>query len=338
VFWLNDYLLFLLKIVTVLVAAILFVVMVSQIKKKNGDEDDPHRLKVKHMNKKLKKRTETLQHETVDKNNLKALKKEAKQKKKEAKNNKTARPKSFLIHFKGDMQPHGIQQLSDVISAILDVANSQDDVVMALESPGGTVHGYGLAAAQLERFRKKNIPLTVVIDKVAASGGYLMAVVANQIIAAPFAVIGSIGVIMQQPNFHRFLQKKHIDFEQITAGDHKRNLSLFVANTPEGREQAQRDTDQIHHLFKSFVSKYRPTLDIETLGDGRVWHGSDALKLGLIDEENTLAHLIQQRCATHEVYDVSMTRTPRLIDKIHKQLRHAMTTLWGVDGQNSFMR
>jgi serine protease SohB len=327
--WLDEYLLFLLKIVTTFMGFLLCFMVISQAKKKGGHEDDspPHQLTIKLLNKKFDALTDTLQSVIMDKKAYKlAQKKQAKEKKK---NKKQERPRSFLLHFKGDIEPHGLIQLSTLISTVLDVAKTEDEVILALESGGGTVHGYGLAAAQLERLRAKNIPLTIIIDKVAASGGYLMACVANRVVAAPFAVIGSIGVIMQQPNFHRFLQKKNIDFEQITAGEHKRNLSLFAANTTDGRKQAQTDVDQIHLLFKGFIKKYRPQLDVDSVGDGRVWHGSDALKLGLIDEQNTLAHILQQSCLTRSVYEIKMTRTLRLRERIQKQLNHVAGLLSG---------
>ena len=101
---------------------------------------------------------------------------------------------------------------------MLEVAQPEDQVIIRLENHGGVVHEHGLAASQLVRIREREIPLTIVVDKVAASGGYLMACVANRILAAPFAILGSIGVLAQIPNFNRLLDSHGVDFEMITAG------------------------------------------------------------------------------------------------------------------------
>ena len=108
---------------------------------------------------------------------------------------------------------------------------------------------YGLAASQMQRIRDKKLKLTVCVDKVAASGGYMMAVVADKIIAAPFAVLGSIGVLAQVPNFHRLLKKHDVDFEMLTAGKYKRTLTMFGENTDKGREKFQEDIEDTHVLF-----------------------------------------------------------------------------------------
>ena len=193
----------------------------------------------------------------------------------------------FVIHFDGDMKASAVTGLREEVTAILTVAKSTDEVVVCIESGGGVVHGYGLAAAQLLRIRDKGLHLTAIVDKVAASGGYLMAVVAHKIIAAPFAIIGSIGVIVQLPNFHRLLKDKHIDFEQITAGSFKRTLTLFGQNTEEGREKLHQEIEAIHGLFKNLVYEYRTHLDIEKVATGEHWLGKQALALNLVDELNT---------------------------------------------------
>ena len=177
-----------------------------------------------------------------------------------------------------------VEALRREITTILTTATKEDEVLVRLSSPGGVVHGYGLAASQLDRIKDHGIRLTIAVDMVAASGGYMMACVADKILAAPFSIIGSIGAVMQIPNFHRFLKKHNIDFEQLTAGEFKRTLSLFGENTSKGREKVQEDLEDIHHLFKEFIRHHRPQVDLEKVATGEHWFGTRALELNLVDE------------------------------------------------------
>lgn len=190
----------------------------------------------------------------------------------------------FVLDFNGDMKASSVDNLREEVTAVLGQARPEDEVVVKLESSGGMVHSYGLAASQLDRIRRKNIALTVCIDKVAASGGYMMACVANKIIAAPFSLVGSIGVIAQLPNFHRLLQKHDIDFEQVTAGDYKRTLTVFGENTEQGRQKFRQDLEEIHSYFKDYVKSHRASVEIDRVATGEVWLGSRAQELGLVDE------------------------------------------------------
>ena len=190
------------------------------------------------------------------------------------------------------------------MTTVLSVADAYDEVLINLESGGGTVHGYGLAAAQLERVRNRNIELTVCVDKVAASGGYLMACVANKIIAAPFAIIGSIGVMAQIPNVHRLLKKHDIDVELLTAGEYKRTLTVMGENTEQGREKFLSDLQVIHDQFKNFISKFRPQTNIAEVATGEVWSGQEALGMNLIDQVQTSDEYIVSSCEVADVYRV----------------------------------
>lgn len=242
------------------------------------------KINVKNINEKYSHIQETLYQEILPK---KEFKKYLKKLKATETNDTSGKKKVFVLTFHGDMKASAVTSLSEEITAILSVATPNDEVVVCLESAGGMVHAYGLAAAQLARVRQQHIPLTVIVDKVAASGGYLMASVANKIIAAPFAIIGSIGVIVQLPNFHRLLKEKHVDFEQITAGTFKRTLTLFGVNTTEGREKLQQEVEEIHQLFKNAIQQYRPQIDILKVATGEHWLGMQALELKLIDEIKT---------------------------------------------------
>jgi serine protease SohB len=214
------------------------------------------------------------------------LKKEKKRQKEEQKKRQLAEPgkRMFLIHFKGDVKAHAVDNLREQVTAVLQLATDKDEVVVTVESPGGVVHGYGLGASQLLRFREKGIPLTVCVDKVAASGGYMMACVANQVIAAPFAILGSIGVVAQVPNFHRLLKKHEVDYKEYTAGDYKRTVSVLGEITAKGEQKFQEQLEDTHILFKQFVSRYRPQIKMEEIGTGEYWYGERAKQHGLIDE------------------------------------------------------
>jgi serine protease SohB len=224
--------------------------------------------------------------------------------------------RTFVIHFDGDTAASGVDFLSVEISAVLTMAGSNDEVVVCLESPGGMVHSYGLAASQMMRIRNKGIPLTAIVDRVAASGGYLMAAVANRILAAPFAVIGYIGVVAQIPNLHRLLKKNDVDVEVLTAGKYKRTLTLLGENTDEGREKFREELEDVHALFQEFVAENRPELDIEAVATGEAWYGKRALELKLVDGLATSDEYLIELCETRDVFEVTWEETKKPIDRV----------------------
>lgn len=226
------------------------------------------------------------------------------------------RKRLFVVHFDGDIKASALSNLREEITAILQVAEREDEVVVCLESPGGMVANYGLAASQLARVRSAGVKLTIVVDKVAASGGYMMACVADRILAAPFAMLGSIGVVAQLPNFHRLLQRNDVDFELFTAGEYKRTVTMFGENTPEGKEKFQSDLDEIHILFQHFVSEYRPQLDVSKVATGEVWFGQRALDLALVDELKTSDEYLTARARTADLYQVEYKERQNIAKKI----------------------
>ena len=218
------------------------------------------------------------------------------------------RNRLFVISFKGDIKASEVTSLREEITAILGVSKQGDEVLVKLESGGGTVHGYGLAASQLKRLRDKKIKLTVSVDKVAASGGYMMACVANTIVSAPFAIIGSIGVLAQLPNFNRFLKKHNIDFEQISAGKHKRSITLFGENTKQDREKLKEELEDTHELFKQFIIENREIVDIESIATGEHWYGQRALDLNLVDKIQTSDDFIGEATEIFDIYEIEYSR------------------------------
>jgi serine protease SohB len=272
---------------------------------------------------------ELLNTETLDKNTLKKLKKEEKQvkanQKKLDKNNPKTKLRTFVLEFDGDIRASAVENLREEITAILTVATPKDEVLVKIESQGGTIHGYGLAASQLKRIRDRNIPLVATVDKVAASGGYMMACVADRIIAAPFAIIGSIGVIAQLPNFNRLLKKHDIDFEQVMAGQYKRTLSLFGENTKEGRNKLQQEVEEAHTLFKDFIAINRQIVDINTLATGETWYGTRAKDIRLIDDIMTSDDYLLAASKDTNIFKVTCTIKKSLLERLGISLHSAIS-------------
>lgn len=283
----------------ILIALIVFALIISRSKEKMKG-----RLVIKNVNKKFEENTEAILTETASKKEYKRYHKEKKNALKAALKSKTEKHNVYVINFHGDMRASATEALREEITAVLNVATRADEVVVKIESGGGVVHGYGLAAAQLMRVRAANIPLTVTIDKIAASGGYLMACVGNKILAAPFSIIGSIGVVVQLPNFNRALKANNIDFEMHTAGEFKRTITLFGENTEEGRIKLQHEIEDIHQLFKNLITDYRPQIDIQKVATGEHWLGQQAIGLKLIDEIRTSDDYLLSRSKDAHVYEI----------------------------------
>lgn len=319
---LSEYGLFLAKIATVVIAIAVIAVLIvnlTQRKRQRGE------LRITRLSEQYKEMQEDMSVALLDghqqkqwhKAQKKKLKLEAKAAKVRAKQDhqETTKPRVYVLDFKGSMDAHEVTSLREEVTAVLAVAKPQDQVVLRLESPGGVVHGYGLAASQLQRLREKQIPLTVAVDKVAASGGYMMACVADKIVAAPFAILGSIGVVAQIPNFNRFLKNKEIDIELHTAGQYKRTLTLLGENTEEGRQKFREDLNETHHLFKDFVKRMRPSLDIEQVATGEHWYGLQAQEKGLVDEVGTSDDLLLSLMEGRELVGVRYTQRKRMLDR-----------------------
>lgn len=306
---------FLAKFGTVVVLLLLAIGIILMLAHRN--KHDAEKLEVKNLNEKYETMALILNSQTLPKKQLKKILKKQKQEHKEKdKNEHEDRKKTFVLDFKGDIKASAVSSLREEISAILTVASDIDEVVVLVESGGGTVHGYGLGASQLRRIRDKDIKLTVAVDKVAASGGYMMACVANQIIAAPFAIVGSVGVLAQIPNFHRLLKKMDIDYEQITAGDYKRTLTLFGENTDADREKFKQELEETHQLFKEFVKENRTQVDVEKIATGEHWYGKQAIDLNLVDQLITSDDYLAKVAKESDVYQISFEQKRNWQDKL----------------------
>ncbi len=323
--FLSDYGLFLAKTLTFLAAAVVVIAVVTSAihRGKHGSDEDGE-LTVRRLNEKYQKLREAIESRMMEPHQRKLWKKARKKsEKRDRKAKKSSRiadadqlPKTFVIDFDGDIKASDTETLRKAVTAVLAVAKpGKDEVVVRLESGGGFVHAYGLAAAQLDRIRGKGVRLTACVDKVAASGGYMMACVADHIVASPFAVLGSIGVVAQLPNFHRVLKKHDVDYEILTAGEHKRTLTLLGENTEKGRRKFLEDLEDTHHLFKDYVSERRPELDIQAVANGDIWFGSRALEVKLVDEIKTSDEYLIEACERADVVAVSFQRKRSLPEK-----------------------
>jgi len=309
--FLAEYGLFLAKTITI-VLAVIGIVFGIIVLSSRGREAVRERLEVKKLNERYEDMAETIHSHTLSKLQFKKRRKRHKKQKKErekTRQNHTddMRGRLFVLNFDGDIRASQLASLREEISAILRVAKPEDEVLLKLQSGGGLVHAYGLAASQLMRLKDKNISLTISVDKIAASGGYMMACVADRIIAAPFSVIGSIGVIAQIPNFHRLLKKHEIEFEQLTAGEFKRTLTMFGENTEKAREKFKEELEDTHSLFKEFIIEHRPKVDIEKIATGEHWPAKRALALNLVDELQTSDDYLLEQINSKDVYSLSFS-------------------------------
>ncbi|MBP6352931.1 MAG: protease SohB [Acinetobacter sp.] len=277
----------------------------------------PAEIRVSHLNTRVNEQRKKIVQATASRLELLQL---LQQLVKEAKIRKKNNQKIFVLDFKGDIQASAADTIREEITLILATAKAgHDRVVVRLESPGGMVHGYGLAAAQLVRLRDAGFNLTICVDKVAASGGYMMACIANEIISAPFAVVGSIGVVAQVPNFNRLLKQHNVDFEMYTAGQYKRTVTMFGENTPEGKAKFEEELQQTHALFKHFVERYRPSLNVEQVATGEHWYGEDARALNLVDKLQTSDEYLLGLLAQHDVYVINTRKRPTFGEKLGLQ-------------------
>lgn len=277
----------------------------------------PAEIRISHLNARINEQRKKIAQTTSSKLELLQL---SQQLSKEARARKKTNQKIYVLDFKGDMAASAVESLREEITLILSTAKAgRDRIIVRLESPGGMVHGYGLAAAQLVRLREAGFHVTICVDKVAASGGYMMACIANEVISAPFAIVGSIGVVAQVPNFNRLLKENKIDFELYTAGQYKRTVTMFGENTEEGKAKFEAELQQTHALFKHFVEKYRPQLNVEKVATGEHWYGQDALDLNLVDKLQTSDEYLLDLLPQHDVYLIQTRKKPTLGEKLGLQ-------------------
>ncbi len=354
--FLSEYGLFLAKAITIVVAIIVVIgAMVSAGQKNKAPHHQGHII-VTNISEDLKELEDDIRKETFSKEEFKAYQKEQKQFEKDRQKKMKAASKIkdddsseeedikrlFVVDFEGDVEASAVENLREEITAILSVAKKTDEVLLKLESPGGMVHTYGLASSQLQRIRKKGLKLNIAVDEVAASGGYMMACVGDHIMAAPFSIIGSIGVLGQIPNFSRLLKHNKIDYEQHTAGEFKRTLTMFGENTDKARDKFREDLQITHDLFKAFIHSNRESLDVDKVATGEHWYGSQALELGLVDEITTSDDFIVSWAKDNPVYkvkyEIKKSLSDRLPVSIQKGIQNILLNLWHKSESNRLFK
>ncbi|MHC2144207.1 protease SohB [Pseudomonas sp. 210_17 TE3656] len=334
--FLAEYASFLAKTATLVIAILVVLSAIAGLRGK-GRRKAGGQLQVNKLNEFYKDLRERLESSLLDKAQLKALRKQQAKAQKQQKKTPEDKPRVFVLDFDGDIKASATESLRHEITAVLSLATPRDEVVLRLESGGGMVHSYGLAASQLARIRQAGIPLTVCIDKFAASGGYMMACIGDRIVSAPFAILGSIGVVAQLPNVNRLLKKHDVDFEVFTAGEYKRTVTVFGENTEKGREKFQEDLDVTHQLFKDFVSRYRPQLHIDDVATGEVWLGVAALNKQLIDELKTSDEYLGDRAREANLYHLHYAERKSLQERVglaaSGSIENTLLGLWSKLGQ-----
>lgn len=315
--FLAEYGLFFAKVFTVVLGIIVVIVVAAAQAIKGRSQVTHGHIEVKNLNDQFRDYEHQMQEAILPEDDYKTvLKEEKKAGKEQRKKEKQNKPRIFVLSFEGDVKASELELLREEITAILMVANSNDEVVIALESPGGMVHTYGLAASQLKRIRDAGIRLTVCVDKVAASGGYLMACVADKIVAAPFAVLGSIGVLAQIPNFNRALKRFDVDYEVLTAGEFKAPVSMFGEITEKGRLKLKEELEETHVLFKQFITVHRPQVQIDQVATGETWYGQRAVELQLVDSIMTSDDYLMSLRNDYDIYSVEYVVRKSLQEKL----------------------
>lgn len=328
--FLSEYSLFIAKALTVVLSILLAVLGVVLITSKVKEKEKAGKLTIQKINDKYQGYQEIIEDATYTKTEKKLAQKAHKKAQAKLKG-KHSRKRLFLLNFNGDIKASAVNSLREEITAILLNKKSNDEVLLCVDSPGGLVHAYGLAAAQIQRLKDEKIKVTIAIDKMAASGGYMIACLADHLIAAPFAIIGSIGVIAQLPNFHRWLEKNEIDFEQISAGQYKRTLTLFGKNTEEGRQKLQEEINDAHELFKAFITRYRPSVDIEQVATGEHWFAIRALELKLLDEIKTSDDFLLTAQHHSDIYQVKYELKKTFSQRISATANMLINKFWRLE-------
>lgn len=327
--YLIQYGMFLAKVITIVVAIVFIVIVIVSSGSRQRREGGKGQVRVSKLNEHFDELKKELQRVVLDKHSLKLeIKKHKQQLKQEQQEQKELRKaaqespttqrkkRTYVLNFKGDMAATAVASLREEISAVLALAEPVDEVVLRLESPGGMVHAYGLASSQLARIKDQKVPLTICVDKVAASGGYMMACLADRIVSAPFAIIGSIGVLVQLPNFHRILKKNDIDFETISAGEFKTTLTTFGEITQKGRDKVKEDVEDMHEIFKKWVKDHRPIVDIAKISTGETWVGMQAIERYMVDEIKTSDEVLMHACVSGDVFEVEYVQKQTLQNKL----------------------
>jgi len=312
-FWI-DIASFALRALIVVAALAALAFLIARLLRSAEPKD--REIRVRSLNERYEDMRAALNAALLDKKGVKALAKARKKERKALRGDETAK-RLFVIGFKGDIRARAVRELGMAIDAVLTVARTgTDEVLLRLESPGGTVTGYGLGAAEILRLREHGIRVTASVDQVAASGGYMMAAAADRVVAAPFAVVGSIGVVAPVPNVHRLLKKNEIDFEEMTAGEFKRSVSVFGEITPAGREHFRTKLEDTFGAFKSHVARCRANVDIERVANGDTWLASEAVALGLVDEIATGDELLFRARETARLYEVTVETKKNLLQQL----------------------
>lgn len=321
--FLTQYGMFLAKLITFVV--IFFGIIAAIFKGKKGKKVG--HIEVSNVTEQINEMYGDVRCEVFDENELKEYEKTEKSLAKSKKSLSVKKNKIFVINFYGDVYASEVKSLRESITAIINFASQNDEVVVKIESGGGAVHSYGLASSQLQRIKNKGIPLTACVDGVAASGGYMMACVADKIVAAPFAILGSIGVVAEVPNFNKLLKKNDIDYEMFTAGEYKRTVTMLGEITENGRAKFVEELEDTHVLFKDFVLSQRPHVDINNIATGETWYGVQAKDKNLVDQIQTSDEYLIDKIGSHEIFEVKYVIKKKFSERFNKSMEAVFSSV-----------
>lgn len=226
-----------------------------------------------------------------------------------------ARPASgkvtAVLRFEGDTMATGRQDFARMVDEVLHNKERIQRVIVVVNSPGGGVSVYGQMFAGMERMRNAGVDVTACVDTYAASGGYLMSVPAQRIIAAPFAMVGSIGVVSEFMNFNKLLRRLGVEPMTITAGELKRTVTPLSEVTEENKAAYKAQLEAIHRQFIAVVKKYRE-VDADRVCTGNHWTAAESveLKLNLVDGLATSQEYLFEANQTEDLVTISKLQNP----------------------------
>lgn len=243
------------------------------------------------------------------------------------------RKTAVLLSFNGDINATEVIEFGRAVSMIVQMKDLVSEVYIIINSGGGVVNGYGLLASEIERLHYSEIETYALIDQVAASGGYMAACVANHVVAAPFAYIGSIGVVSEMPNFNQILSDNGINIEQHTAGKSKRTVTPLGKITDEDRNEFKKKLERIHRSFINHVSHYRNINDADEnknsiIFSGDYWIAEETveLELGLVDEISTSQEFLLDKMKEYNIIEITFQENKTKKSKL--SLLNSLTTLF----------
>ncbi|HAT39036.1 MAG TPA: S49 family peptidase, partial [Polynucleobacter sp.] len=217
-----------------------------------------------------------------------------------------------LVALEGEISSSSMANAMNINSSLLAAFESESSagVVLRINSPGGSPVQAGMINDEIHRLRKlyPNKPFYVVVEDICASGGYYVAVAADQILVDKASLVGSIGVMMEGFGFTGLMEKLGVTRRMITSGSNKGMLDPFSKENPKQVEMIKTMIDEIHQQFITVVKEGRGDRlkEVSDLFSGRVWNGEQAVKIGLADDYGTVDTVARDIFKAPDILDYTM--------------------------------